>query len=46
MKHYFRSGASGYMYWNIALDMNSKSTWGWSQNSLVSVDAANENVPL
>jgi glucosylceramidase len=40
MKHYFRSGASGYMYWNIALDMNSKSTWGWSQNSLVSVDAA------
>jgi glucosylceramidase len=22
--------------------MNSKSTWGWSQNSLVSVDAANK----
>ena len=40
MKHYFRSGACGYMYWNISLDQNSKSTWGWSQNSLVSVDAA------
>lgn len=40
MKHYLRSGANGYMYWNISLDMNSKSTWGWSQNSLVSVDAA------
>ncbi len=38
MKHYFRSGASGYMYWNISLEQNSKSTWGWSQNSLVTVD--------
>ena len=28
------------MYWDISLDQNSKSTWGWSQNSLVSVDAA------
>ena len=40
MKHYFRSGASGYMYWNISLDGDAKSTWGWPQNSLVTVDAA------
>jgi len=40
MKHYFRSGASGYMYWNISLDQTAKSTWGWSQNSLVTVDTA------
>ena len=38
MKHYFRSGASGYMYWNISTDRSGRSTWGWSQNSLVSVD--------
>lgn len=38
MKHYFRSGASGYMYWNIALDTTASSGWGWKQNSLVSVD--------
>lgn len=38
MKHYFRSGASGYMYWNISTDQTGKSTWGWAQNSLVSVD--------
>jgi len=38
MKHYFRSGASGYMYWNISLMDGSKSTWGWAQNSLVAVD--------
>jgi len=40
MKHYFRSGASGYMYWNISLIDGSKSTWGWAQNSLVAVDAS------
>ncbi len=39
MKHYFRSGASAYMYWNIATDRNGMSTWGWAQNSLVSVDS-------
>ena len=38
MKHYFRSGASGYMYWNISTDQTGRSTWGWEQNSLVSVD--------
>jgi glucosylceramidase len=39
MKHYFRSGACGYMYWNISTDMSGASSWGWKQNSLVSVDA-------
>jgi len=40
MKHYFRSGASGYMYWNISCKTGGKSTWGWAQNSLVTVDTA------
>jgi len=40
MKHYFRSGASAYMYWNISTDQGGMSTWGWAQNSLVSVDTA------
>jgi len=38
MKHYFRNGASGYMYWNISTDLTGASGWGWRQNSLVSVD--------
>jgi glucosylceramidase len=38
MKHYFRSGASAYMYWNISTETGGLSTWGWAQNSLVSVD--------
>jgi glucosylceramidase len=40
MKHYLRSGASGYMYWNIALSQDAHSTWGWAQNALVTVDTA------
>lgn len=38
MRHYFRFGASAYVYWNIALDADGLSTWGWRQNSLVTVD--------
>lgn len=38
MRHYFRFGASAYVYWNIALEGDGSSTWGWRQNSLVSVN--------
>jgi len=38
MKHYFRSGANGYMYWNLSLQGGGESRWGWKQNSLVTVD--------
>lgn len=44
MKAYFRNGARGYMYWNIALEAGGKSTWGWSQNSLVLVDAVTKTL--
>jgi len=40
MKHYFAHGATGYMYWNMALEEGGLSRWGWAQNSLVVVDAA------
>ena len=38
MKHYLLNGASAYMYWNLALDKDGISRWGWRQNSLISVD--------
>lgn len=38
MKHYISCGASAYMYWNLSLDKNGYSRWGWRQNSLISVD--------
>ncbi len=38
MKHYISNGANAYMYWNTSLKQGGISTWGWKQNSLISVD--------
>lgn len=37
MRRYFRLGASAYVYWNMALEDGGLSTWGWRQNSLLTV---------
>ena len=37
IKHYFRNGVRAYIYWNMVLEENAESTWGWKQNSLISV---------
>ena len=37
MHHYFKYGARACVYWNMALPADSISTWGWKQNSLVTV---------
>ncbi len=42
MKHYLSNGANAYMYWNTSLKQGGISTWGWKQNSLVSVDTVNK----
>jgi glucosylceramidase len=38
MKHFLNNGTNVYDYWNISLEEGGLSRWGWSQNSLVSVD--------
>lgn len=38
MRHFFANGANAYMYWNISLLEGGRSRWGWTQNSLVTVD--------
>lgn len=40
LKQYLSNGANGYMYWNTSLKQGGISTWGWKQNSLISVDTA------
>ncbi len=42
MHHYFLNGVSGYIYWNMALPDGGLSTWGWPQNSLLTVTPAGE----
>ena len=46
MKHYLSSGANSYLYWNISLKKGGISRWGWSQNSLVTVDEAAKTYQL
>jgi glucosylceramidase len=40
LKRFLENGVSAYHYWNISLDMNAVSRWGWTQNSLVTIDSA------
>ena len=44
MKQYISNGANSYMYWNMVLEKNGKSSWGWKQNMLVSIDTATKEV--
>lgn len=37
-RHYMINGANGYMYWNAVLQPGGKSTWGWGQNAMITVD--------
>ena len=39
-KRFFENGVSAYQYWNIALNKDARSRWGWAQNSLVTIDPA------
>ncbi|MBR6513441.1 MAG: glycosyl hydrolase [Clostridia bacterium] len=40
-RHYFAHGSRACVYWNIALDRRQESTWGWGQNSLMTIDGDN-----
>jgi glucosylceramidase len=36
--------SNGYMFWNMVLSEKKKSSWGWRQNSLVTVDSQTKKV--
>lgn len=36
--HYISNGVNAYIYWNMALATKGKSTWGWEQNSMITVE--------
>jgi glucosylceramidase len=42
--HYITNGARAYVYWNMVLAPGGRSTWGWKQNAMVTVDPANGEV--
>lgn len=44
MWKYFHHGVESYLYWNLALPEGESSTWGWSQNSLITVNKETKKV--
>lgn len=44
MKYYLSLGANSYMYWNMVLDQSGKSTWGWKQNAMITVNSYTKKV--
>ncbi|HEX2954319.1 MAG TPA: glycosyl hydrolase [Bacillota bacterium] len=43
-RHYFMNGVGSYIYWNMVLPPGGRSTWGWRQNSLITVDPSTQEV--
>jgi glucosylceramidase len=44
MQHYLKYGASVYTFWNMVLDESGKSSWGWKQNSLITVNSKTKEI--
>jgi len=44
IQHYLTNGASAYVYWNMVLEPGGRSTWGWNQNTMITVDKATREV--
>ena len=40
MREYVTNGCQGYFYWNTSLFKGESSSWGWTQNSLITIDRA------
>jgi len=38
LHHYIINGVSGYIYWNMILEPNGQSSWGWNQNSMITIN--------
>ncbi|WP_029904898.1 glycoside hydrolase family 30 beta sandwich domain-containing protein [Prevotella sp. 10(H)] len=44
LNRYLGNGVNYYSYWNMVLDHTGKSTWGWKQNSLISINKETKEV--
>ena len=44
MCHYLKNGVRAYTYWNMVLETGGESTWGWRQNSMISIEPSTGEV--
>ena len=42
--HYFTHNVESYAYWNMVLPKGGVSTWGWEQNSMITIDPSTKEV--
>lgn len=40
-QHYISNGVCAYVYWNMVLPLHGESTWGWCQNSMITIAESN-----
>lgn len=45
-QHYFTNGVNAYIYWNMALEPKGRSTWGWEQNSMITIEPSGQELTL
>lgn len=43
-RHYLTNGVNAYVYWNMVLEPGGRSTWGWPQNALITIDPVTQQV--
>ncbi|GAA3628342.1 glycoside hydrolase family 30 protein [Flavivirga jejuensis] len=41
---WINSGCENYCYWNMVLNEESKSAWGWKQNSMIKIDRQTQTI--
>lgn len=46
LKHYIANGAESYMYWNLILEGDGRSTWGDPQNAMVTIKLETDSYTL
>jgi len=43
-RHYLRHGVCAYIYWNMVLEPEGKSTWGWNQNAMITIHPETQEI--
>jgi len=44
IKTFLSGGSNAYMHWNMVLDQTGKSSWGWVQNAMITVNRTTKSV--
>lgn len=44
MERFRNNGVNSYIYWNMVLESEGKSTWGWKQNSMITIDPITKQI--